>query len=337
MLINNIIPFLASLGLFQGIFLSIYLVTLKTGNRKLNIYLSLILLGLTIRIGKSIFGYYMPLEAWQKNIGISGIFIVGPFLWLYGISLFKKNKNFENRFYLHLLPFILFISFLPIIPSNGDFETFWNYGLVVFHLAIYLIISWFTLIKNGSKTTLKKSKWYRNILIGVTSVWVFYLSNFLNLKLHYIWGPVFYSFLIYAFTYLFLNRNNFSLEKYDNSNLDSNSSKVLFEKIKNLIEKENLFLEPTITLETVSGKLSKNSREISQSINENARQNFREFINHYRIERAKILLNDIKNKDKKLAVVAYDSGFGTVTAFNVAFKKITERTPSVYRRENNLN
>jgi len=186
-------------------------------------------------------------------------------------------------------------------------------------------------LKNDSKTTSKKSKWYRNILIGVTSVWVYYLSNFLNFELHYIWGPIFYSFLIYAFTYLILNRNNFSLEKYDNSTLDRNSSEILFEKIKNLIEKENLFLEPTITLKTISDKLSKNSREVSQSINENAQQNFREFINHYRIEKAKSLLNNLEKKERKMAVIAYDSGFGTVTAFNVAFKKITGITPSAYR------
>lgn len=333
MFTNNIIPVLASLGLFQGVFLSIYLITLKTGNRKLNIYLSLILLGLTIRIGKSILGYYIPLEAWQKNIGISGIFIVGPFLWFYGITLFQKKKTLSNRHYLHLLPFALFILLLTIIPSNGDFETFWNYGLVVFHLALYLIISWFTLKKNNSNVIPKKLKWYRNILIGVTSVWVYYLGNFLNLELHYIWGPIFYSFLIYAFTYLFLNRNNFNLEKYDNSSLDAISSKTLFKKIENLFENENPFLQPTITIKTISEKLSKNSREVSQSINENAQQNFREFVNHYRIEKAKALLIDLENKDKKMAVIAYDSGFGTVTAFNVSFKKITGLTPSAYRED----
>lgn len=333
MLANNIILVLATLGLFQGVFLSIYLITLKKGNRELNMYLSLILLGLTIRIGKSVLGYYMPLEAWQKNIGISGSLIVGPFLWFYGITLFQKSKTLSNSYYLHLLPCILFALLLTIIPSNGNLETFWNYGLVVFHLAVYLIISWYTLVRSILETTSKKSKWYRNILIGVTLVWVYYLSNFLNLGLHYIWGPIFYSFLIYAFTYLFLNRNNFNLDKYDNSSLDTDSSKALFKKIQILFENENLFLEPTISIKTISKKLSKNTRDVSQSINENAQQNFREFVNHYRIERAKVLLVDIENKDRKMATVAYDSGFGTVTAFNVAFKKIAGLTPSAYREE----
>ncbi|WP_298536364.1 helix-turn-helix domain-containing protein [uncultured Algibacter sp.] len=336
MLTNNIIISLAHLGLFQGFFLFIYLFTLKKGNKTLNVYLSLILLGLTIRIGKSILGYYTPLEAWQKNIGISGSLIVGPFLWFYGIILFQKSATLPKKYYLHLLPFLLFALMLAYVPSNGDSETFWNYGLVVLHLAIYLIISWQLLIKNNSKTNLKGSIWYKNILIGVTLIWIYYLSNFLNLKRHYIWGPIFYSFLIYAFTYLFLKRKNFNLERYENSNLDTKNSAALFKKIKHVFEKEHLFLEPTVSLNTLSEKLSKNSKEISQSINENAQQNFREFVNNYRIEKAKTQLLDIEHKHKKMATVAYDSGFGTVTAFNVAFKKKTGLTPSAYQKQNSL-
>ncbi|WP_158657047.1 helix-turn-helix domain-containing protein [Maribacter cobaltidurans] len=296
--------------------------------------MSLILLGLTIRIGKSVLGYYIPLEAWQKNIGISGSLIVGPFLWFYGIVLFQRSTTLTKSHYLHLLPFFLFALLLSFIPSNGDFETFWNYGLVVFHLAIYLVVSWFTLVRRDSQIPSKRSKWYRNILIGVTFIWIYYLGNFLNLKSHYIWGPIFYSFLIYAFTYLFLNRENFDLEKYENSSLDKDGSMALFKSIQKLFEKENLFLEPTISLSTLSDRLSKSSKEVSQSINENAQQNFREFVNKYRIEKAKALLVDLGRKDAKMATVAYDSGFGTVTAFNVAFKKSTGLTPSSYQKEN---
>lgn len=334
MLAKNLILVLATLGLFQGFFLFIYLISLKKGNRKLNLYLSLILLGLTMRIGKSILGYYIPLEAWQKNIGISGSLIVGPFLWFYGSILFQKNKTLSKSQFLHLLPFALFAMLLSMIPSNGDFENFWNYGLVVFHLAVYLLVCWFTFVISNSETKSKKSNWYRNILIGVTLIWLYYLSNFLNLNLHYVWGPIFYSFLIYAFTYLFLNRANFNLDKYENSSLDRDRSFVLFESIKKLFEKENLFLEPTVSLNTLSERLSKSSREVSQSINENGNQNFREFVNNYRIEKAKVLLVDPKRKHEKIATVAYDSGFGTVTAFNVAFKKATGLTPSKYQKEN---
>ena len=277
------------------------------------------------------------MEAWQRNIGISGIFIVGPFLWFYGITLLEKRKTLFHWNYLHLLPFLLFILLFAVIPSTGEFETYWNYGLVVFHLAIYLILSWLVLIKNALKTSKKKLQWYRNILIGVTLIWLYYLGNFMSFKLHYIWGPIFYTFLIYAFSYLFLNRNSFNLEKYGSSNLDRNSSKALFKEIQKLFVAEHIFLESSISLKTVSEKLSTSSREISQAINENVQQNFYEFVNQFRIEKAKDLLVDLNYKNEKIATVAYDSGFGTVTAFNVAFKKNTGITPSAYRKQYLLN
>ncbi len=333
MLTNNIILILASLGLFQGAILSIYLITLKSGNRKLNIYLALILLGLTIRIGKSVIGYYTPLEAWQRNIGLSGIFFVGPFLWFYGILLLEKRKILSYWNYLHLLPFLLFILLFAVIPSAGKFETYWNYGLVVLHLVIYLMLSWFVLIKNASRSSKKKLNWYRNILIGVTFVWLYYLGNFFSFKLYYILGPVFYTFLIYAFSYLFLNRNSFNLDKYDSSKLDSSSSKTLFKTIEKLFIEEHVFLESGISLKIVAEKLTTSPREISQAINENVQQNFYEFVNQFRIEKAKNLLVDLKYEKEKIATVAFDSGFGTVTAFNVAFKKKTGVTPSVYRKQ----
>jgi AraC-like DNA-binding protein len=336
MLANNIILILASLGLFQALFLCIYLLTLKKGNQKSNFFLALVLFGLTVRIAKSLLGYYMPLEAWQRNIGISGIFISGPCLWFYGISLMEKSKPFSPFYYLHLLPFLIFISLLAVIPSDGEFATFWNYGLVVFHLIIYLILSWVYLIKNRSKVSSGILSWYRNILIGVSFVWFFYLGNFLNFTPQYIAGPIFYTFLIYAFSFLFLNRHNFNLDKYGSSNLDKNASRDLFQKVKTLFIEQQVFLEPGISINAVAEKLTISPRVVSQVINENEQQNFYEFVNQFRIENAKILLTDSKNANQKIATIAYDAGFGTVTSFNVAFKKKTGMTPSEYRKQHVL-
>ncbi len=335
MLIDNTILILSSIGLFQGFFLSTYLITLKTGKRSLNIYLGLMLLGLTVRIGKSVLGYYIPLEAWQKNIGISGTLIVGPFLWLYGASILKKKDTPLTKFHIHLIPFAIFIALLPVIPSNGSFEFFWNYGIVVFHLALYLIVSWITLIKHYNTSNKSKLKWYGNMLIGVSIIWCYYLGNLLNFQVFYTWGPLFYVFLIYTFTYLFLNRNHFNLNKYDHSKLNLDESKILFKKIKDFIENEKAFLDHNFSIKKLSEILTTSSREISQAINENSNYTFREFVNFYRVENAKKILSNQKNKDK-IATIAYDCGFGTVTSFNVAFKKIMNTTPSEFRKKNSL-
>jgi AraC-like DNA-binding protein len=332
MVTNNIILILASLGLFQALFLCFYLFTLKKGNRKSNIFLALVLLGLTIRVGKSVLNYYIPLDAWQRNIGIAGILFAAPCLWFYGITLLEKNKAFSSWNYIHLLPFLLFVSLLHRIPSAGEFASYWNYGLVTFHLLIYLLLSWVYLYKKRLQSSASILVWYRNILIGVTLVWFYYVGNFFKFTPHYIAGPLFYTFLIYAFSYLFLNRHHFSLEKYGNSTLDRNVSRDIFQKVKTLFTAERIFLDPGLSLNSVAEKLALSPRVLSRVINENEHRNFYEFVNLYRVESAKGLLTDPTHNKEKIATIAYDAGFGTVTAFNVAFKKITGMTPSEYRK-----
>ena len=332
MLTTGLILILASLGLAQGLFLSFYLFTLKSGNRKSNAFLALFLFGLTIRIGKSVLNYYLPLENWQNNIGISGILFAAPSLWLYGITLFEKNKSFSLKEYLHFFPFVLFLFLIPFVPRNGNFESFWNYGIVVFHLLFYLILSWSTLYKSRLKVSKNIFNWYRNILIGATLIWLHYVGNMFDFKTYYIRGPIFYSFLIYSFSYLFFNRHKFNLQKYRSSSLDKKSSKGLFQKIKRLFKNEQIFLNDRLTLEVVSKKLNSKTREISQAINENTQQNFYDFVNQHRIEKAELLLKDSEYKNEKIATIAYESGFGNVTSFNIAFKKKTGLTPSVYKK-----
>jgi AraC-like DNA-binding protein len=332
MLTTGLILILASLGLAQGLFLSFYLFTLKKGNKKANVFLALFLLGLTIRVGKSVLNYYIPLENWQNNIGISGILFAAPALWFYGITLFEKSKLLSLKDYFHFFPFILFVFLIPFVPRHGRFEAFWNYGIVVFQLLIYLILSWSYLYRNRLKVSTSILHWYRNILIGATLIWFHYAGNLFDLTLYYITGPIFYSFLIYAFSYLFLNRQKFNLQKYNSSNLNKNRSKVLFQRVENLFETEHVFLDDSLTLNTVSEKLNVKAREISQVVNENTQQNFNEFVNQYRIEKAEALLKDSAYMQEKIATIAYESGFGNVTSFNTAFKKKTGLTPSVYRK-----
>ncbi len=335
MLTNGIILIMASMGLAQGLFLSFYLFSLKNGDKKANVLLGLIILGLTMRIGKSVLNYYIPLEEWQKNIGTSGIFFAGPALFLYGLTLLEKRKIFSRSDYLHFVPFGCFLFLIPFVPRNGNFESFWNYGLVVFFLLIYLILSFSLLRRSRTSASKELLQWYRLILLGATLIWFYYLGNLFELTPHYISGPIFYSFMIYSFTYLFLNRHKFSLEKYSHSKMDARGSKELYQRIKTLFELEEFFLQDGLNLQVVAEKLGVNTRLISQAINENRQQNFSEFVNYHRVEKAKKLLGAPEHKTDKIATIAYEVGFGNVTSFNVAFKKETGITPSAYRRNVN--
>lgn len=105
------------------------------------------------------------------------------------------------------------------------------------------------------------------------------------------------------------------------------------QEIRTLFENEKLYLDSELNMTQVAEKIGIPSRDVSQVINENEKRNFSEFVNHYRIEKAKNLLIDSAYAQEKIATIAYDCGFGNVTSFNLAFKSVTQLTPSQYRNK----
>lgn len=328
-----IILVLSCLGIAQALFLSVYLFTLKKGDRKANIFLALVILGLTIRIGKSVLNVYLDLLPWQRNLGLSGILLAGPFLWFYGRVLLSTTKTISHKDYLHLVPFILFVLFCGIIPNTASSISYIIYLLIFFHLAFYVVLSFLVFQKNKNKVHPQRSKWVRNLILGVALIWVFYMGNLAGIISYYIGGALFFSLLIYIFSFLFLQKHAFQLGKYNTSTLDKSSSEELMQAVRNLFVKEEIFLDNTISLETVAESLTVSPRKLSQCINENEQKNFSDFVNGYRIEKAKTLLSDPKFSKEKIVAIAYDCGFGNVTSFNLAFKSKTQLTPSQYRNK----
>ncbi|MDC6366356.1 MULTISPECIES: helix-turn-helix domain-containing protein [Flavobacteriaceae] len=330
---NAIVLVSSCLGVAQALFLCIYLLTLQTGNRKANQFLALAILGITIRVGKSILNVYLDLDPWQRNLGLSGILLTGPFLWFYGKILLEEGKNHYKGIYWHLIPFALMVFGCYFIPNDGSTVAYAIYLLVFLHLAIYLVSSFVWVHKFRGEAHPQKIKWFRNLSLGIALVWIFYMGNLAGVFSLYIGGAIFFSLLIYIFSFLFLQKHAFRLGKYNTSTLDKSSSQQLMEKTKKLFLDESLFLDNSISLETAAEKLKVPPRKLSQAINENEQKNFSEFVNGYRIEKAKSLLISPKYQKEKIASIAYDCGFGNVTSFNLAFKSKTQLTPSEYRKK----
>ncbi len=330
---NNIILVLSCLGIAQALFLSFYLITLKKGNRKANVFLALIILGLTIRIGKSILNVYLQLEPWQRNLGLSGILLAGPALWFYGQTILMTKKKFVAKEYLHFLPMVFFVLCSPIVPNDGSAISYVVYILIFLHLATYLVLSFNLFASHYKNLHNSPAEWYRNLAIGVALIWLFYMGNLAGLFSYYIGGALSFSFLIYIFSFLFLKKHAFQLNKYTLSTLDKSTSESLIASLKKLFREEELYLDSTLTLENLASRLNVPPRKLSQAINENEQKNFSDFVSGYRIEKAKCLLVDPEYREQKIIAIAYDCGFGNITSFNLAFKAKTKRTPSQYRKE----
>ncbi len=119
------------------------------------------------------------------------------------------------------------------------------------------------------------------------------------------------------------------LKRYSQSTLDSRDASEINRRLKERIEQERLFLVADLSLQKLANLIETKPYYLSQVINQFHRRNFHEFINLYRINFAKELLT---NSQHKIETIAFDSGFNSISTFNVAFKKETGLTPSEFKK-----
>ncbi len=119
--------------------------------------------------------------------------------------------------------------------------------------------------------------------------------------------------------------------KYGKSPLRHEAAREHADRILEIMKTEEPFLDPDLTLPALAGRAGLPAYQLSQVLNEQLGRNFYEFVNGFRIEKAKTLLGDPAAAAKLLAV-AYDSGFRSKSTFNRVFKEMTGSTPSAFRK-----
>jgi AraC-like DNA-binding protein len=94
--------------------------------------------------------------------------------------------------------------------------------------------------------------------------------------------------------------------------------------------REKPFLDNKLRIADLAEQLDMPVHHLSQTINRRAGESFSEFINRHRVDAAKGLLND---PEKPIAMITFDAGFNSESAFYRHFKNFTGQTPKQYRRE----
>jgi AraC-like DNA-binding protein len=105
------------------------------------------------------------------------------------------------------------------------------------------------------------------------------------------------------------------------------------ERLDNLMNDESPYLDSELNLIKLAQLLDITSHQLSYVINKGYNENFFQFVNRYRVEKAKHMLADTANNKLSILGVAFESGFSSKTSFNTTFKKMTELTPSEYKKK----
>jgi ligand-binding sensor domain-containing protein/AraC-like DNA-binding protein len=147
-------------------------------------------------------------------------------------------------------------------------------------------------------------------------------------------------FLLTALTaivfYIYKKRPFEKKEKYKGSPLTPQYAEECINKLRHLMEVDKVYCHTDVSLQLLAEKLSLSSHLLSQILNEQLNRNFWDYINSYRIEEAKRILQSPGGAQQKIVTVAFDVGFNTTVAFYNAFKKYTDMTPSQFKKKSKI-
>lgn len=101
-----------------------------------------------------------------------------------------------------------------------------------------------------------------------------------------------------------------------------------FARIRNLLEREEAWREPRLSVSDLARRLRMNARDVSRAVNLHTEESFSRFINRYRTQALDALLADPANRQRTLMEMAFDVGFNSKSAFNRIYREMTGRTPT---------
>lgn len=119
--------------------------------------------------------------------------------------------------------------------------------------------------------------------------------------------------------------------RYEKSKIKNLDLELILSRIRSLLTDEKIFCDEDLNLKSFARELEIGSYQLSQIINENFNKNFNAFINEYRIEEAKKILED--DRDRTIVSVSCAVGFNSPATFYEWFYKITGISPSKFRKE----
>jgi len=120
-------------------------------------------------------------------------------------------------------------------------------------------------------------------------------------------------------------------EKKEENNIPSierSDVELAFTELEDQI-RVGLYQENDLSLAKLAEVSGMNIHLVSKAINECSGGNFYDWINRYRVEKAKKLLID---SNQQVSLICYDVGFNSKSTFYSAFKKETGLTPGAYRK-----
>lgn len=338
-----------------GYFISISLITSPFYKSRANNYLSLSLFLLT---SLTLLGHYHSengVLAFLNYIMLD--FLVAVTLFTYFLVQIR-HKYLKKAWYKWLyLPFFCSLITETVFYLDTIFNLYnSDFAVLVFYIKdntsfaynVFLIFWGRNLIKRSNNISEEKRRWLLRVnflIICIIASWLLfkifdseYVANFLWIVISFFsWWILYYGvfkLIIVAqkdeiHQYLVSKKTNGIPTK--NKINESTVSKII-PQLYVLMDEEELYKNPLLSRLDLANGLGISERYLSQIINQETNKSVIQFVNEYRIEAAKNLLQDPVFNKYSVEAIGMEAGFKSKSVFYTAFKTSLGMSPGAFRK-----
>jgi AraC-like DNA-binding protein len=223
---------------------------------------------------------------------------------------------------------VIFISFRELINYQNEIQNeLSDLGLIQIRWLWQFVISM-------SLTTLLWGIEVSRVLMGGTGTSFIVLVTWaiLFIFIYYTSYKAFTQKDLFSISPEILIQNNEKPEPAKSESIQNSSDfEETINKLEAAMQVDELFLNANLTIHELAKITGISSRKISQSINSIHQMNFSEWVNGYRVEKAKTLLQNISQNNYTIESIGFDCGFNSRSAMYLAFKNITNKSPGDFK------
>ena len=303
--------------------------------------------------------------------GISNglILLIGPCLYFYINSVLDEKYELKWTILFHGIPYLLnAIVHIPFIFMDTSKRLYFInqfladkiplniflvilFSLQLIHFGIYLWKSYKLILRvemNRVPETyftpfhhrLKWIKWLYGgllcygIFVLLFAIWCFATYSF-NHVANYLY-TLCLSVVTLILAYGIVLKTEWVLpgftKRYSSQLINKKYKTQLRDKLSYIMENDKPYLDPDLKMEDLAIQMAISKNVLSQLVNQEFYQNFRAFLNSYRVREFIRLLDDPQSQHLSLFGIAQEAGFKSKSTFNTAFHHNTGMTPSEYKK-----
>lgn len=293
------------------------------------------------------------------EMGKSIIQFLVPILFFISVKFYTEPRHrFNIKDVMYFIPLLLFVVILLCEPAES--RRSFNILVTVFTSAsglLYTVLSYRQVLRHQQKIESFISNkepidlnWIKYIIysfIGSTIIYICYAFSSDSSSLN-IYMNLYFFLIVNLIAYFSIKQGEIFPHSLDVKQLatpflseEGSSTKALMDDEQLNAQKEHLiqlmndekpYLDTELNLLKLADQMSLSAHQLSYIVNKGFGENFFSFINRYKVENAKKLLQNPDYDHYTILAIAYESGFNSKTAFNTTFKKLTDQTPSEFRK-----